>query len=362
MNGPDCFSVDYRAARARFRSMAAARGFRQESHPVGEVGDLTVDVAFGGDEGGSGRVIVSSGVHGVEGFLGSAIQLGLLDEAMSLPPGVGLVLVHAINPSGFSGLRRWDEGNVDLNRNFLLDGQPYSGSPPMYGVLDRVLNPRRPPRWPDLFAIEALGPIARHGIAGPRRAIAGGQYDYPLGLFFGGHGPTASHRLLAGHLPRWAGGADRVIHLDVHSGLGPWASLALLLDDDLPAHRVGRISRDFDGFKVEWAGDRVAFPTRGGLGSWCGSVFEGREYDYLCAEFGTYSGLKVLASLRAENQAYHWGRPGDPATARARRRLVESFAPADLGWRARAVASGLELVRRAFDVVSSRSGPRDRSN
>jgi len=354
MTGPDCFSASYESARARFRAMATARGLRLESHAVVGGEDLTVDVAFGGDEGASSVVMVSSGLHGVEGFLGSAIQLGMLERLGPTPRGVGLVVVHAINPSGFAGLRRWDGGNVDLNRNFLAAGEAYSGSPPTYRLLDPLLNPRHRPRWPDPFPIEALWPIARHGMTALRRAIAGGQYDFPLGLFFGGHRPSATHRLLAEHLPRWAGGADRVIHLDVHSGLGPWAGLALLLDDDLPADRARSLAASFEGFPVEWTGDRIAYPTRGGLGPWCLALLEGRRYDYLCAEFGTYSGVKVLASLRAENQAHHWGGPAARSTARAKRRLVEAFAPADARWRAATVARGLALARRSFEVAARR--------
>ena len=61
-----------------------------------------------------------SGTHGVEGFAGSALQVGLLDEGIQneLSPESAVLMIHAINPYGMAHLRRFNEDNVDLNRNF----------------------------------------------------------------------------------------------------------------------------------------------------------------------------------------------------------------------------------------------------
>jgi hypothetical protein len=37
----------------------------------------------------------------------------------SIAPNVAVVFIHAVNPYGMSFWRRWNENNVDLNRNFL---------------------------------------------------------------------------------------------------------------------------------------------------------------------------------------------------------------------------------------------------
>ena len=143
------FSPDYATARARF--LDGGVGPRV---PVGVVPDRP-DRAVGrrphdrrrparGGDGRSGVLVVSSGVHGVEGFFGSAVQTAFLREAESRAaagPNDALVFLHALNPYGFAWLRRFDEANVDLNRNLLVDGQPYRGSPPRYAALDRLLNP-----------------------------------------------------------------------------------------------------------------------------------------------------------------------------------------------------------------------------
>ena len=50
-------------------------------------------------------------------------------------------------------------------------------------------------------------------------------------------------------------------------------------------------------------------------------------------EKGAYSSIRVIGGLRAENQAYHWGKPTDASTRRAKQRLMELFCPASTVWR-----------------------------
>ena len=56
---------------------------------------------------------------------------------------------------------------------------------------------------------------------------------------------------------------------------------------------------------------------------------------------------RVLAALRAENQAHFYRRPDHSSTRLARRSLMETFVPSSPRWRARTVAQGLEIIRRS---------------
>src|SRR5690242_16518930 len=91
------FSPDYAAARARFREGLEKAGGRLEGlqldarGPGGE--NLTIDVGWFGAERPRRVLLHSSGVHGVEAFAGSAIQLQLLDDLPKLPDDAALVLV-----------------------------------------------------------------------------------------------------------------------------------------------------------------------------------------------------------------------------------------------------------------------------
>jgi hypothetical protein len=351
------FSPDYIASRDRFRTLAAARGFRLEAYSIGREGpsgeDLTIDAAILGDERPERAVVMSSGLHGVEGFFGSAVQTALLEgelaEGWSPPPGSALVLLHALDPYGVAWIRRFNEDNIDLNRNFLVDGEAYQGSPAHYAELNGLLNPEEAPGWLDPYWPRALWAILRHGMPEMKQAVAGGQYDYPRGLFFGGHEPSRTQRILADHLPRWVGDSGPVLHIDFHTGLGPWATYQLLLEPGLGPRRLARLEAQFGAENIQPADPNgIAYNTRGDLGSWCQAMHPGGDYDFLCAEFGTYPALRVLAALRAENRAHHWVAPDDPATRQAKRRLKEAFVPADPRWRAWAVTAGLDIIRTAL--------------
>ncbi len=232
------FSPDYAAARARFCDAAADCGWSLESQAVENVGpedcELTMDAACSPTTGTDKAIIVSSGLHGVEGFFGSAVQLASLEcQALSADAGIRYIFLHGLNPYGFAWLRRFTEDNVDLNRNFLLPGEPYAGAPEGYAALDALLNPKRPPsRW-EPFRLKALMAVAKQGMHALRQTIAAGQYEYPQGLFFGGLAPSPTSRWLAAHMPRWLAGVDDVMHFDFHTGLGSWGSYKLLIDYEL---------------------------------------------------------------------------------------------------------------------------------
>ena len=354
------FSPDYAAARQRFRQSASRLGWRQEALPIGLAGpageELTLDVAASPAGDPERVLVISSGLHGVEGFFGSAVQVALLEQWADRPPPARCVLLHGLNPHGFAWRRRFDENNVDPNRNFLLEGQRFEGAPEGYAALDPLLNPRRPPsRW-EPFLLKAAWAIARYGMPALRQTIAGGQYAFPRGLFFGGAGPSRTHRLLAENLGRWLPGARSVVHLDFHTGLGAWGSWKLLIDYPLRDEQRAWLTEWFgvDSFEAcDTAG--IAFDARGGLGLWCVNRGLAPDYLFACAEFGTYGPVTVLAGLRAENQAHHWGAPTDPATERAKRRLVELFCPADEGWRERVIARSVDLINRALSgLVATR--------
>src|SRR5438128_1546746 len=114
------FSTDYFVARSRFREMAGRAGGTLESLTLGATGpggqDLSIDIAWFGAPEPERILLHSSGLHGVEGFAGSAIQLQLLNLLPAIPPDAALVLVHILNPYGMAWLRRVNEENVDLNR------------------------------------------------------------------------------------------------------------------------------------------------------------------------------------------------------------------------------------------------------
>lgn len=126
--------------------MAAERvGAQLDCNPVeieGAAGEeLTIDVAILGPTE-APAVVNSSTVHGAEGFLGSAIQLAQLHELEGdISNDVRWVVIHAVSAFRFSRIRRFNEENIDLNRNFLSDDSRYTGASVGYDRLIGFLNP-----------------------------------------------------------------------------------------------------------------------------------------------------------------------------------------------------------------------------
>ncbi|RWO84857.1 MAG: DUF2817 domain-containing protein [Mesorhizobium sp.] len=137
----DSFSESYLEARNKFL-VACAQAGAQVTHYHregfrGEAGEsLAADVACLGPETADRSAIVICGTHGSEAFSGSAILTRWLSSRSSGAPSVRLVLVHAINPWGFSHRTRTDENNIDINRNFVsVDDGPVPQNPAYDAVI-----------------------------------------------------------------------------------------------------------------------------------------------------------------------------------------------------------------------------------
>jgi hypothetical protein len=356
------FSPDYGAARARFRAAAHAMKANLEVLSIGQKGpdgdDLTIDMACVGSRDPKRAVVVSSGLHGVEGFFGSACQAALLEDTLGgwAPPKDGaLILLHALNPYGFAWMRRVNEDNIDLNRNFLRAGEGYEGSPEKYGDLDALLNPPRPPGSVMGFLPKAVFNIGRHGMPALKQAVAGGQYDFPKGLFFGGRGPSVTKRLLETHMPKWLPRAERVFHIDFHTGLGKAATYKLFVDHEWGSPGYETLAAKFGDDVVEpWEPkEGVSYEIRGGLGNWCKATFPNTNYDVLAAEFGTVNVLQVIAALHMENRAHHFGDPDSAAFQKAKQGLYRAFAPEAATWRTPVVKDGVRIVEQALEAAFS---------
>ena len=391
----DFFSADYPSARARFIEAADRLGWRREAHDIGSSGPegeaLSIDTAFLGNPSPRNAVIVSSGLHGIEGFFGSAVQLAFLEQRaarLTLPSDAAIILVHALNPFGFAWRRRCNENNVDLNRNFLtdcafLDRDPdYEESRNAYARLYPLLNPARPPSRIEPYAIKAfaailsqgwaerarlprdrrplpvaIGSILGLGLAQLRKTIPVGQYEYPDGLFFGGRQLERTTQYLQETLPGWVGQARTIIHVDLHTGLGRRGKYKLFVGDEENSEPARQAARWFGAENVEPWGRGTAYRARGLMATHFSSVF-GDRYLCLTAEFGTYPAAAVLRALRAEHQAHRFSRPGSAEYEWAKRLVSEAFCPKARSWRKSTVAQGLAIVKRALEVYYGETGIR----
>lgn len=349
------FSPDYATARERFHRAADAAGAQLESlalaarGPADEV--LAIDIAWLGAADARRILLHTSGIHGVEAYAGSAVQLALLDEPPAMGAGDAIALVHVLNPYGMAWLRRANEANVDLNRNFLGADESWSGAPPLYAMLDPLLNPGTPPRR-DAFLWRMFALALRQGYGPVKQAIAQGQYQFPRGLFYGGAQLEAGPQLFRQWLERRLSHAEQVLAIDVHTGLGRWARDTLFGEPGraAPAGLAAALGAALVDTRIDAS---AAYVIRGGLHEGIRSTLGTRAAGCVLQEFGTYSMLHVISALREENRWHFYGTgdPGHPAKAA----LLEALCPKSRQWRARVVARGAAVARGGVKWLTDRS-------
>lgn len=344
------FSPDYVTARDRFRHGARAAGARLDAlelearGPHGE--PLSIDIAALGAENATRLVLQTTGMHGVEAYAGSAVQLAALAGLSQPAAGCALVLVHALNPYGMAWLRRTNEHNVDLNRNFRWPGQTWPEAPGLYASIDGILNPQSPPGF-DWFPLAAAALAFRHGVRALKQAVAEGQYTHPRGLFYGGTELEPGPRRYLEWLQRSCGHAQYVFALDVHTGLGRWGESTLILEPGVGVTSAATLARALKSALVDPAQGEAAYVARGSMGGLLPQVLPAARLDFVLQEFGTYRSFKVLRALREENRWHHYGRA--TLDHPAKRALLEALCPASPAWRRRVVEHGMRLLRAACD-------------
>jgi hypothetical protein len=355
VSDPGHFSADYLEARRRFLAAAEARGAALAPRDLALRGprseELAVDVAYLGPEAPERLLVVSSGVHGVEGFAGSAIQLQLLREQLEgslLPREAGVLLIHGVNPYGFAALRRVNESNVDLNRNFVRHPDEHEPNAD-YDALAPAVNPERLDEESDAECRRLLLAFAeRHGFPRLQEALSRGQYAHPRGVYYGGAREEDSARILREVALRETRGARRIVWVDVHTGLGPYGEVEMILEFAPEDARFRRARAVWgDAVRSTATGDSVSAAVCGPMDRGIGDALADREIAIACAEFGTYDPTRVFFALRADNWLHAHGDPDSEAGRRIRDELLEVFRPADPAWRRRVLEVGAGLLQRA---------------
>jgi Protein of unknown function (DUF2817) len=241
---------------------------------------------------------------------------------------VTVLLVHAVNPYGFSHNRRVTEDNVDLNRNFWDFSKPLPENPRYSEIHDALV----PSDWDGLARAKAEAALkgwrdANGGMPAYQAVVAGGQYTFPDGMFFGGQNATWSNQTFRTIVKKHGAAAKRVCLIDIHSGLGPtgYGEPISIVAPDTPSFERARAwwGRDVTSLTD---GTSKSPPVTGPL---IGSIEEslpGGEVTSIGLEFGTVELSDVLDAIRGDNWLYARGLKSglnmdsrhSPATSRRR--------------------------------------------
>lgn len=349
------FSAGYAEAREKFRAAAVAAGARLTSftHPERgpDRGELACDVAVLGPEAAERVLLVISGTHGVEGFFGSGAQIDWLrrGEHTRLPPGLAVVLAHAINPYGFAWLRRVDHQNIDLNRNWIDFNAPL----PVNAGYEALHAACLPEVWNDAAASALtacfVAQVRTRGYAATARALTGGQYVHPDGLFFGGAGPAWSRTVLEDIYRALLGGAAKVAILDYHTGLGPWGFGEQIVTEPKDHPAFQRAARWFGAAATSMldGGSSSAELSGDGLAA-APALLPRAEVTTMALEVGTLPPEAVRDALAADNWLHARGDLESPLARRIKAQIRNAFYGDADDWKGMAAGQALLACRQAI--------------
>lgn len=321
-------------------------------------------------------LIVTAGLHGMEGYAGSAVLQQLIAEFLPCfdPAGTGLILVHALNPWGMEQRRRTNAENVDLNRNFTGSSPvPARDLNPGYSRAESFFNPCRPAGGAEyiLFWIRLARALMRLGAAGLKESLLLGQYRHPEGLYYGGTGPAQTAKIFERLFKQATERYGQILLVDLHTGYGPRGKITIVcsplekkgaaaLREALAFPRVAKTTAAefyrIEGDMVDYCYSlhaklypenppRPPFPKGGGRhfhpsdGVPNGNGDYPAKHFFGCAlEIGTLgdslaAGIRSMRAMIMENAMYHHGAASERVARRVRRDFEELFFPRDAAWR-----------------------------
>ncbi|HWA47495.1 MAG TPA: M14 family metallopeptidase [Dongiaceae bacterium] len=353
------FRTTYQAARQAFRDAATARGLQVTAHANPAKGaegeELTTDVTLIGPKDAERLLICTSATHGAEGFCGSGIQVSWLAEggAKSLPANTAVLVVHAVNPHGFSHVRRVNEDNVDLNRNFVDHAKPYPGNKGYDDLRDAIC----PSEWTEESRARTrkilLDYAAQHGEPAMTDAIAAGQYVDPQGVFYGGTKETWSNRNIRAILAPFAKTVKRAAFVDLHTGLGPYGFGEIMSNHGAkePGHFMMK----------EWWGNEATYFDDGTSSSYlvlgdinigvCQTLSNAKVAG-ITLEYGTIPKEDMISSVRADNWLYVHGKVDSPQGREIKAQIRAAFYQEHDDWKQMVAERGHYVLNRMLKCVT----------
>ncbi len=346
------FPVDYNHARDAFRLLAQrspqtrdALAFPVDSATGADGEALTTETVWLGPRSAQDVVVLISATHGVEGFVGAAVQNDLmlrLEQRYRLPDDTAVLIIFALNPYGFSRCRRCDESGIDLNRNYVDFDAPLPANDG-YDQLQEAIYCNDSARRHAMF--EAFR--QQYGQTAYEIAISGGQYTDPHGPFYGGRAPAHGRKVTERIIEHYQLACARLAVIDIHSGLGPYAYGEIINDHPL----------DSTGFCVanRWYGASAASPATGdsssvsklGLLDYRWHQLMAQHGCYVTLEFGSYRTQDLFDVVLQDHRAW---KSGDPAAISSSAAAMKAhFCPDDAYWRELALVKARQVIQQAVD-------------
>ena len=372
------FHEDYESARNEFIKKASLiadkfPGTEISSYkiPSKNDGSLTMDWCYVPSEKPECLLILSSAVHGIEGYTGNAM-IGLFIREYLLKDKVdkntGVLMITGINAYGMKYYLRSTENNIDLNRNCTTDLSLYAQKNEAYSKFARYFQSKGKVSMNRLdnfsFSIRMLYSILKYSKKDFLEALTLGQYEYEDGLFYGGKKMEPQIMRIEEMLKKYLPAYKYAVHYDFHTGYGTRGYMHLFGSTDQPNYIRKKIEELFAYRKVDWADENTGnfYEPVGDITDWISEMVK-RDlpniamYIPMSIEYGTLDGQSIgggilsVKSMVKRNQGIHYGYKSDKDRMKVETLNREHFNPSSKRWRTGITAQTAELFDNTLPLI-----------
>ena len=351
----DSFYDSYEEIRTRLQELTGELGVEISSYAVDENDGLYIDSFYlPSTKEKTNLVVLTTGVHGMEGYIGATMLDVFFQEVYPTldTANTGVLVVANVNPYGMKYFRRYNENNVDLNRNFILDWDNFDlSSNKEYPKVDTFLGPTGKignGLWHEVgFYLSLAKTAITEGADTVSDALLTGQYEYPQGVYYGGNGDEASTVYLKDVFSQCLDSAyENIVHIDIHSGYGPRYNMVIF--NSVYETMSEKESQEAFGYDYVIAYDSESFyATTGDTTDFFYRLAEQKqaqaELYSTCFEFGTIGDefFDTILSLKytIDENRNHWYPTDNKLTEQIiHENYMELYYPTETAWREKTVA------------------------
>lgn len=353
------FANDYFEARTTFLKNAQALKLEISSHLMEhakgpENKDIYMDCAFAKGKNPKNLLILISGTHGPEGYCGSAFQSYFMESGLfnKVIEKTSILLIHAHNPFGFAWDSRFNEDNIDLNRNYISD----FSNPPANPEYEELAQWSLPIEFDDNSINQATARLMQYaqenGFAALQNALTAGQYKHQKGVYFGGFAPSWSNKTLNSVIDSHIDEVEKLYVIDFHTGLGPFGHGEILSDFSPDSPEFARVSTVFgiDTTSTKAMGS-VSAAVHGSLDSGICEKYKNLNPISIALEFGTLDPLTVFKATQATSWAQSYDRLDSPTGQKMRRLSRDAFYPQSSEWNHKIIKRGEEIILKVLEKL-----------
>ena len=315
-------------------------------------------------------IVLTTGVHGMEGYIGSVMLDVFFDEIYPTldTDHTGVLVVANVNPYGMKYMRRYNENNVDLNRNFILGWGSFDlASNQEYPKVESFLAPTGKignAFWHEVGFYASLAKEAlTTGADTISDALLTGQYEYAQGVYYGGTQDEPSTVWLKDVFARCLESSYKnIVHIDIHSGYGPRYNMVIF--NSVYETMTEAETKAAFGYDYVISHDSPSFYA---------TIGDTTDYFYrlaetmvdpgtlfsTCFEFGTIGDefFDTILSLKytIDENRNHWYPTDNSTTAQIiQQNYMELYYPTETKWREKTVA---DFKAAAMGVLAAKLLP-----